>query len=259
MNIPRPKLNVIELALFAAFVGILAYNGGVARTRFEWQPYLSREGYELKVLENRFGRAHNSEHGEEWIIRDFFSDQRDGVFVDVGANHHQHFSNTYFLETTLGWSGVAIEPQIKFAGGWASGRPRTKFIPLFVSDVSNREATLYVPSNDLIASASPAFVEAEDGTSVKPVKVNTTTLDDVLERSGISRIDFLSIDVELHEPEVLKGFSIARFQPTLVCIESHPEVRQKILDYFAGHGYIVVGKYLRADTANLWFALRGRA
>ena len=129
MNIPRPKLNVIELALFAAFVGILAYNGGVARTRFEWQPYLSREGYELKILENRFGRAHNSEHGEEWIIRDFFSDQRDGVFVDVGANHHQRFSNTYFLETTLGWSGVAIEPQIKFAGGWASGRPRTKFIP----------------------------------------------------------------------------------------------------------------------------------
>jgi FkbM family methyltransferase len=190
---------------------------------------------------------------------DFFSDQRDGVFVDVGANHHQRENNTYFLETTLGWSGVAIEPQIKFANGWASSRPKTKFIPLFVSDVSNREATLYVPSNDLIASATPAFVEAEGGTSVKPLKVNTTTLDDILERSGISRIDFLSVDVELHEPEVLQGFSIERFQPRLVCIESHPEVRQQILDYFAAHGYMVVGKYLRADTENLWFAPRARA
>ena len=34
----------------------------------------------------------------------------------------------------------------------------------------------------------------------------------------------------------------------------HPEVRQQILDYFARHHYVVAGKYLRADTANLYFA-----
>ena len=115
---------------------------------------------------------------------------------------------------------------------------------------------MYVPTNDLIASADPAFVQGEGGTEVKPMKVNTTTLDDILERSGITRIDFLSVDVELHEPMVFKGFSIERFQPKLVCAESHLEVRQQILDYFAAHNYVVVGKYLRADTENLWFAAR---
>ena len=53
---------------------------------------------------------------------------------------------------------------------------------------------------------------------------------------------------------MLRGFSIERFQPRLVCVEAHPEVRQRILDYFVMHGYAVLGKYLRADTQNLWFA-----
>jgi FkbM family methyltransferase len=256
MHVPRPKLNVIELALFGTLIAILAYIGGRARTELRLLPYLSRGFAELQGLADRFGPDRNSRYGEEWIVRDFFGDRRDGVFVDVGANHYQRESNTYFLETRLGWSGLAIEPQAKFAAGYQSNRPRTRFIPLFVSDTSNREATMYVPTNDLIASADRAFVEGEGGTEVRPMTVNTTTLDDILERSGITRIDFLSLDVELHEPMVLKGFSIDRFQPTLVCAESHLEVRQQILDYFAAHDYVVIGKYLRADTENLWFAGR---
>jgi hypothetical protein len=62
------------------------------------------------------------------------------------------------------------------------------------------------------------------------------------------------MDIELAEPAALRGFSIERFRPALVCVEAHPEVRQQILDYFAAHNYTVVGKYLRADLDNLWFA-----
>lgn len=65
------------------------------------------------------------------------------------------------------------------------------------------------------------------------------------------------MDIELHEPQALNGFSIDRFRPRLVAIESHAAVRQQILDYFAKHGYVVIGKYLRADTENLWFAPLG--
>jgi hypothetical protein len=122
---------------------------------------------------------------------------------------------------------------------------------LFVSDTSNQETVFYVPSNNVVASANKAY--AELGGAVEPTRATTTTLDDVLDRSAVTRIDFLSIDVELHEPQVLKGFSINRFHPRLVCIEARPEVRQRVLDYFTAHGYLVVGKYLRADVENLWF------
>jgi FkbM family methyltransferase len=254
VNIPRTRLTIVELCLLAALVAILSYSAGRYRTEVRLQPFLSRTESELEPLAQRYGPSHHSRYGEEWILRDFFQGQRGGVFVDVGANDYQRDSNTYFLETSLGWSGVAIEPQQKFAAGYASHRPKTRFVPMFVSDASHGRATLHVPrDNDLVASSDPAFVEAEGGDDVQTQVADTSTLDDILTSNAIQTVDFLSIDVELHEPAVLKGFSIGRFKPRLVVIEAHPAVRQQILDYFAGHGYVVIGKYLRADTENLWF------
>jgi hypothetical protein len=76
----------------------------------------------------------------------------------------------------------------------------------------------------------------------------------MLVAEGITKIDFLSMDIEQHEPRALKGFDIARFKPSLVCIEALLPVRQQILDYFARHGYVVVGKYVWVDLENLYFA-----
>ena len=81
----------------------------------------------------------------------------------------------------------------------------------------------------------------------------TITLNDLLESERITHIDFLSIDVELHEPEVLAGFSLEKYRPAFVCIEAHSEVRQRILDYFTRRQYVIAGKYLRADVQNLYF------
>ena len=211
------------------------------------------ESPELDALRKKFGPSRNSYNAEEWIVRDFFADQRDGVFVDVGANDHQRYSNTFYLETALGWSGIAIEPQQKFAEGYRQHRPRTTFVPLFVSDVSNRQATLYIGENDLVASSSREFT-GSFGRGASPTKATTTTLDDVLDRLRVTRIDFLTMDIELAEPQALAGFSIDRFRPRLVCIEAHEPVRQQLLDYFARHGYVIVGKYWLVDHENFWFA-----
>jgi FkbM family methyltransferase len=259
MKVPRPKLNVIELSMLAALVAVLAFLLGVNRTEYRLRPFLSRGSGELQELATRYGSVRNSRYGEEWIVRDFFRDRRGGVFVDVGANHYQRENNTYYLESVLGWSGLAIEPQIKFAADYRAHRPMTTFVPLFVSDVSDREATLYVPSNDLVASFDKGFAETESNSAARSMSAQTTTLDDILDRHGIGEIDFVSMDIELHEPQALQGFSIERFHPQLVCIESHASVRQQILNYFASHDYVIVGKYLRADTENLWFAPLGQA
>lgn len=247
--------HVALLLVVAAVSGVAGYSTAVMEMRrlaVRSSGVNPTDAVELAQLEAAYGPDRNSERAEEWIVRDFFQDARDGVFVDVGANHHQRNSNTYYLETTLGWSGVAIEPQAKFADGYARNRPKTTFVPLFVSDVSNREATLYVTSNDLVASGSKEFTEAFG--SVTPTTATTTTLDDVLDRLGIVRVDFLTMDIELAEPQALAGFSIERFRPRLVAVEAHPPVRQQILDYFAAHRYSLVGKYWRVDAENFWFA-----
>ena len=78
--------------------------------------------------------------------------------------------------------------------------------------------------------------------------VPTMTLDDILESEGVKTFDFLSIDIELHEPQALRGFHIERYQPSLVCIEGLLPVRQQILDYFAARGYVLVAKYMWVDS-----------
>lgn len=246
-------LSLILLGLATAAAGWGGYTWGWLEGRADLRPYLSDAAEELGALQAKYPGSFNSERGEEWILRDFFQEQRNGVFVDVGANHYRDFSNTYYLETALGWSGIAIEPQRAFAPEYAQFRPKTTFVPLFVSDVSDESAVLYVPENHLVASADRAFAEQRGGAAVA-VQAQTTTLDDVLARLGIEQIDFLTMDIELSEPAALKGFSITRFRPALVCIEAHLAVRQEILDYFTRNGYVVLGQYLRADGRNLWFA-----
>ena len=212
---------------------------------------------ERAYFEERYGPHHFTEREEEWMIRDFFGDRRGGVFVDVGANHYQYASKTYYLETKLGWSGIAIEPQQKFAADYVKYRPRTRFFPLFVSDVSNDTAKLYVIDKvSSVASSNLEFVKRfGDPDAVRDVP--TITLTDLLTAEKVDRIDFLSMDIELHEPQALKGFDLARFKPALVCIEGLLPVRQQILDYFSERGYVLVGKYMWVDLENLYFAPLG--
>jgi FkbM family methyltransferase len=211
---------------------------------------------EMRALRERYGPRHYTEREEEWMIRDYFQDRRDGFFVDVGANHFQTASKTYYLESQLGWSGVAVEPQTKFAAEYAKFRPRTKFLPFFVSDASNETARLYIIEKaSMVASSNKEFVE-QFGKPDEVRDVPTITLTDLLDAEGVRQIDFLSMDIELHEPQALKGFDIERFKPSLVCIEALLPVRQQILNYFAEHGYVVVGKYVWTDLENLYFAPR---
>ena len=216
--------------------------------------YFSQDAFkELEPIAARYGPERFSRNVEEWAIRDFFQDRKDGVFLDVGANHYKDESNTYFLEQRLGWSGVAVDALEEFAGDYSAHRPRTKFVAAFASDVPNTTVEFFVPDeNKLVASASKEFTVRE-GAPGKPRLVPTTTLDVLLDQAGIRQLDFVSMDIELAEPKALAGFSIDRFSPALVCIEAHADVRQQILDYFASHGYVVVGKYLRADPKNLYF------
>jgi FkbM family methyltransferase len=153
----------------------------------------------------------------------------------------------------LNWSGIAVEPLRQFEADYVKFRPRTKFMPFFVSDTSNQLAKLYVlGKNSLISSADRSFTE-QTGEKAKAIDVPTITLTDLLDAEKVTRVDFLSMDIELWEPKALAGFDIDRFRPQLVCIEAHPQVRQELLDYFARHRYVLVGKYLRADINNLYF------
>lgn len=210
-------------------------------------------------LAETYGPERASQGLEEWVIRDFFHDRRGGVFVDVGAADYKTFSNTWYLERELGWSGIAIDALAEYREGYERHRPRTKFFNLFVSDGSSANATLFFGKDKWVSSMDRAFTE-KWGTVEGAVDVATVTLDALLDSQHISSFDFLSMDIELAEPKALAGFDIRRFTPALVCVEAHPEVLQEILEYFARNGYVLAAKYLRVDgMKNIWFVPSGTA
>ena len=145
----------------------------------------------------------------------------------------------------------------RFAADYATHRPRTIFLPFFVSDVSDQDATLCLLEHNTLVSSGNCDFTQRYGNDATTVGVKTITLNDLLEHQRVTQLDFVNMDIELWEPKALSGFDLLWFfKPALVCIEAHPEVRQWILDDFAARGYTVVGKYLRVDQHNLYFTPR---
>jgi FkbM family methyltransferase len=235
------RFDAWELLLAVAFSALL---GWVAA-----RSYYSVHD-ETRAFRALYGRARLSQHDEEIFIRDFFGSRRGGFFLDVGANDFRRYNNTYLLETELGWSGIAVDALEEFAAGYLQHRKRTKFFTFFVSDVSDADIQFWAREGDTLLASSDRHLA---GTGAAARKVQTITLNDLLERNDVRKVDFVNMDIELAEPKALAGFDVSRFRPDLVCVEAHLAVRQAILDYFASQNYVIVGRYLRADQHNLYF------
>jgi FkbM family methyltransferase len=247
----RPRLSWLEtVAAVVALVAVII----VVLANIPWPkrgPAVIEDDL-VEALRVRYGTLY-SQGPEEWLIRDFFGDRRGGTFLDVGAFDPVRYSNTYRLEHDFGWQGVAIDAIAEFAPRYAESRPRTRFVAAFVGDQDGGDATLYLdPESALVASGDPSFTARFTKKAV-PRQVPRRTLDSILQEQQIEKIDFVSLDIELGEPAALARFDLARYRPSLLCIESHAQTRQQVLNHMARAGYVVVGRYLRADAANLYF------
>ena len=252
---PRTTLKVLLTAL-----GLVA---GLAIGKIAFSPKApensaSEQAHGLRTGLEQYAPKHFSERNEETIIRHFFKDHKGGVFLDVGAYHYRDGSNTYYLEKYLNWKGIAIDANGEFAGGYHKNRPQTKFFSFFVSDTSDAEADFYVvrdPGHLTKSTAVPEFVK---GRKTEEVKVPTITLNDLLGKLGVQKIDFLNIDIELWEAHALAGFDIEKYRPDLVCIEAHRQVRDQLLTYFGAHGYVRLDQYFLFDQRNWYFTPKDR-
>ncbi len=195
-----------------------------------------------------------SQGNEELIIQDFFQGKTHGSFLDVGAANATARSTTYYLENHRAWSGIAIDALSEYAADYAKVRPRTRFFSYIVTDHSGTRQKFYrVHAAPSLSSTS----EAREWDGVKlPAKarnVPTITLDELLAREQVARIDFLSMDIEGGEAMALAGFDIERYRPELVCIEVAPEHDVVVESYFSERGYARIEKYRKYDHVNRYY------
>src|SRR5687767_14720401 len=135
-NRPVATSKVTILALLVAVATSVAWIKILREEIAKHTPYSAAAIIDTDALRKKFGPTKYSRNAEEWIIRDYFSDRRDGVFLDVGANHYRDENNTYFLETELGWSGIAVDAMEEFGPDYKTHRPRTRYVAMFASDVA---------------------------------------------------------------------------------------------------------------------------
>jgi FkbM family methyltransferase len=163
-----------------------------------------------------------AQNAEDVLLRRIFSDHPGGFYIDVGACDPVSCSITkHFYD--LGWHGINVDASPAAFARVAPARPRD--INLNVG-VSNREGEMtfyeFPPQHAGLSTFSE--VEAREhqkaGRSCRELPVPVTTLARLCEQHAVKEIDFMSIDVEGHEREVLEGANLRSFRPRVVLVEA---------------------------------------
>jgi FkbM family methyltransferase len=152
--------------------------------------------------------------------------KRGGYFVEVGAHHGQQLSNTWMLEQAYDWNGLLIEPNPLLH---ADLRTRTAQLVAAAAWRRTGERLVFHATTDS-ALSSLADVKQSDKhnrSNFEKFAVDTMTLDDILTFYGApEEIDYLSIDVEGAEIDVLDGFSIDKWRVRAITLEhNHDDKR----------------------------------
>lgn len=158
---------------------------------------------------------------EDYTLELVFHDVPSGTYVDVGGGHPvaDNVSIYFYLK---GWRGLVVEPQEKLATAYAGIRPRD----VVVSSLAGREAGtidfhvvegMHGLSSAVAANAESARTYgAKTSTIRKPVERLSTLIDN----ADLPAIDFLKIDVEGAEPDVLAGLDLERHRPRVILVEA---------------------------------------
>jgi len=162
-----------------------------------------------------------SQNLEDYHLSIAFTGQATGTYIDIGAGH-PIADNVSFWFYERGWRGVVVEPQSKLAALYPRLRPRD----IAVTGLIGRECgetdfhvvdRLHGLSTTMetVAQTAQSF-----GADYQTVRTPMTTLAKLCERHDLGTIDFLKIDVEGAEGDVLFGGDWERFRPKVVVAEA---------------------------------------
>lgn len=146
-----------------------------------------------------------------------------GHYVDVGANDPERFSISYVFYLH-GWSGVTIDPIPAFVEAHRALRPRDVQVQAAITDQDTDAVTVYdIPDTGLSTTvAEIARGHEQAGFEANPIEVPARRLDDVLQDAGLAGqdIQFMTVDVEGAEGNVLASLDLSRFRPWVIVVEA---------------------------------------
>jgi FkbM family methyltransferase len=165
-----------------------------------------------------------SQEGEDMILRRIFENQPRGFYVEVGAPHPTRFSNSFYFYK-LGWSGINIEATPGAMSLFRILRPRDTNLEAAVSrERGTQEFFLFdEPALNTFDRKLAREWECSGYRIIGTKQLMTRPLGEILSDHVPEgkRIDFLSIDVEGMDFDVLQSNDWQRYRPRVLLVEMH--------------------------------------
>lgn len=203
-----------------------------------------------------------SQHGEDYILWEFFKHKPKGFYIEIGAFDGVYLSNTYSFEQQ-GWEGICVEPNPYYFSRCQENRPKAISINVACVDKNTDSSVLFYAEEYGLLSTTDRSQEYIDDLRQRYIKrglgepnlselvVESKTLDEILEEYHHAfPLDIVSIDVEGTEMQVLDGFDICKYQPMVVIVEANNDVsKEHLLVYFQQREYFCA----RTEGVNMFF------
>lgn len=172
------------------------------------------------------------------LNKEIFFEKENGFFIELGAYDGLTQSNTAFFEKTKNWTGILIEVSRDRYEECVKNRPNSKCINTACSATDNASIS-FNHENGLMSKV------VDDGV----YSCDTSTLETILDNCKVDRnIDFLSLDVEGHELEVLEGLNLCKYRPNYMLIELWDDNEFDVKTLLYDNNYRCLGNYSKYNT-----------
>jgi FkbM family methyltransferase len=223
---------------------------------YEWLSFGSSDNLPKYVLEN-FGRS-RAQLQQDLVAQWYISSNeinRTPYFVEFGATDGMTLSNTYLLEKEFGWDGLLCEPGKRWQSKLARNRS-CKIDERCVYSTTGMTIPFTEASEGELSTIS-SFAESDSWSdsrkNSKEYIVETVSLEDLLlENNAPKRIDYLSVDTEGSEYEILKNFNFDNWEIDFISVEHNfTQKREEIYTLLSSLGYS--RKYTSISKWDDWY------
>lgn len=210
---------------------------------------------------DEFANIAYSQEGEDRILYSIFGDKKNGFYVDVGSYHPKRFSNTHIFYLR-GWRGINIDANPESIPRFKKTRPRDINVAMGVGEMAGK-APFFIFNerafNTFDEKLAKTVAYNKYSKILKKQIIQIMPLSEILDKympKEVNEIDFMSVDVEGKDLEVLKSNDWLKYKPSYILVEWHSGLLQKegfsleevinseLTQYLRFRGYEVFAKTL---------------
>jgi len=197
---------------------------------------------------------YSQDNQDKFLEENFFKGFKNGFYIDIGAHDGITFNNTLFFQNNHNWNGINIEPNLNVYNKLIKNRPNDININCaicnnngnmeFIVNTGYTEMLSGLKNNYDIRHENRLKKEIEDfGGDSKIIEVTTKKLENICDDYNINNINYISIDVEGAEFEVIKSINFEKIFIDVISFECNFEDKsQEIIEYLKSKNYIMIKK-----------------